>query len=261
MGPPEIFDRDARRKARDRAAPRFAAHDFVRAFMVGELLARLDGVRRSFATALELNAVDDALAAPLRARGIDVTVTDPGRRFAERAGGLQCDEDRLPFAPAAFDLVVSAGGLDSVNDLPGALAQIRRALIPHGLFMAALMGAPSLGALKASALAADLALGPAARARVHPQIEVRTGGDLLARAGFALPVADTQTLTARYGSLLALMHDLRGMGATNLLDTRRAPLNRAWLTAASGAFAARADPDGKIAERFEILFLTGWAAG
>lgn len=261
MSLPDIFDRRARALARDRAAAGFAAHDFVRAFMVEELLARLGGVRRDFATALELNAADDALIAPLTARDIAVTATDAGFVFATRTGGVRCEEDRLPFAPASFDLVLSAGGLESVNDLPGALVQIQRALVPGGLLLAALIGAPSLPGLKASALAADLALGGAARARVHPQIELRTGGDLLARAGFVLPVADTLTLTARYASLLGLMRDLRGMGATNLLETRRAPLSRRWLVAAGDAFAARADADGKTAERFEILFLTGWAPG
>ena len=143
--------------------------------------------------------------------------------------------------------------LDTVNDLPGALVQIRRALRPGGLFLGAFAGAGSLPKLRAAFRTAD----PGA-ARIHPQIDVRAAGDLLHRTGFALPVADVEGLTARYADLPALIRDLRGMAATNVLADR-SPLSRATYAAAATAFAAQADPDGRVAERFEIVFMTGWS--
>lgn len=255
--PPEIFDRRIRRIRRDRAAQGFSNHDFLRAAMIDDLLDRLDGVTRTFTRALDLGTANGTLAQALRARGMTVTTADAGARFA--SGGVQADEDRLPFADAGFDLVMCAGGLESVNDLPGALALIRRALKPDGLFLGAMIGAGSLSALKATALAADMVTDGAARARIHPQVDVRSAGDLLGRAGFAMPVADGYGLDVRYGSLFGLFADLRGMAATNILAGERAPLTRAWLTAAADAFAARADAGGKTPERFEIVTMTGWA--
>ncbi|MES2753174.1 MAG: methyltransferase domain-containing protein, partial [Pseudomonadota bacterium] len=178
---------------------------------------------------------------------------DPGGAFAAAAGGIQADEDALPFTAAGFDLVVAAGTLDTVNDLPGALTLVRRALRPDGLFLGAFAGAGSLPRLRAAFRAAD----PGA-ARLHPQIDVRAAGDLLLRAGFALPVADTEALEARYADLFALIADLRGMAATSVL-VGRTPLTRTTLAAAAAAFAAQADPDGRVSERFEVIFLTGWA--
>lgn len=259
VSPPELFDRSLRHIRRDRAAHGFAQHDFLRAHMIEDLLDRLDGVKRAFTCALDLGSADGAMAEALRARGITVISADPGFAFARATGGVQCDEDRLPFADESFDLVVQAGGLESVNDVPGALALARRVLKPDGLYLGALAGSGSLATLKAVMLAADMAVGEAVHARIHPQIDVRSAGDLLARAGFALPVADSARLTVRYGSIFNLMADLRGMGATNMLRNERAPLTRRWLAAASDAFAARADADGKTAESFETICLTGWA--
>lgn len=257
--PPEIFDRRIRRLRRDRAAPDFADHAFLRDHMVEELLDRLDGVKRGFSRALDLGAANGSIADALRARGMHVTTLDPGYRFAAQAHGVQADEDRLPFADASFDLVVSAGALDSVNDLPGALALIRRALLPDGLFLGAMLGAGSLRTLKSTALAADMATEAGARPRIHPQIDVRAAGDLLSRAGFALPVADSFALDVRYSSLLRLTTDLRGMAATNLLAGEHAGISREWLAHAATAFAEKADPDGKTPEHFEIICLTGWS--
>lgn len=261
MAASEIFDRHVRRLRRDRAAPLISAHDFLRAHMVEDLLDRLDGVNRKFERALDLDTGDGALAAALRARGISVIAADPGARFATAQGGVQADEDRLPFADGSFDLILCAGGLESVNDLPGALALIRRALRPDGLFLGSFIGAGSLSTLKAVSIAADIAGDQAVQARVHPQIEVRTAGDLLARAGFALPVADSHRLSVRYSSLFSLFADLRGMGATNVLAGPRPPLTRHWLSNAVVAFAERAEADGKTTEHFEIVVLTGWSPG
>lgn len=254
------FDRALRRVRRDRAAAAGADAAYLHRRAADELLDRLDMVARDFRQALDLGSGGSGLAAKLAARGLDVVSADPGRRFA--AAGVQCDEDRLPFADGAFDLVFSVGSLDSVNDLPGALTLIRRTLRPDGLFLAAFAGAGSLPVLRPALRAAEAAEGRDPAPRIHPQIDARAAGDLLARAGFALPVVDRDAVTVRFGSLAALVRDLRGMGGANMLATRaRRPFGRIGLAAASAAFAARADADGKTAETFDILYLSGWAPG
>lgn len=255
MSAPEIFDRSRRRIRRDRAVPRFNGHDFLYARMADELLDRLQSVQRQFARALDLGCLDGRVGQALATRGTEVVSADPGFEFAQAAGGVQCDEDRLPFADGSFDLIVACGGLDQINDLPGALVLIRRALRPDGLFLAAFTGAGSLPRLKGILLAAE----ERAVARIHPQIDVRSAGDLLARAGFALPVADGERVTVRYASLIGLLADLRGAASTNLLAGPVAPLTRSALTRASAQFAEAADRDGKTAEIVEIVYLLGWA--
>lgn len=252
MTAPEIFDRSLRRDRRDRALPGYAAHDFLRGYMLEGLAERLAMVRRDFSDVLDLGCFAGGLMPPTGAR---VARIDAGFGFARATGGVQGDEDRLPFADASFDLVVSAGVLDSVNDLPGALTLARRVLRPDGLFLAAFVGAGSLATLRACLRDAE---GDRPVARLHPQVDVRAAGDLLMRAGFALPVADGETLTVRYRDLFGLLRDLRGMASANIMPGRT-PLRRDTLARAAEAFAARADPDGRTAERFEIIFLTGWA--
>jgi len=219
--------------------------------MLDGLLERLDGVTRDFRDVLDLGSFTGDFELP----GARIARLDAGFGFARAAGGVQADEDRLPFADASFDLVVSVGVLDQVNDVPGALALARRVLRPDGLFLAAFAGAGTLATLRSCLREAETER-PAAR--FHPQIDVRAGGDLLARAGFALPVADIETLVVRYAGLPNLLRDLRGMATTNLLPDP-APLTRAALVHASAAFADRAEPDGRTPERFEIVYLTGWA--
>jgi SAM-dependent methyltransferase len=260
--PPDIFDRQLRRLRRDRAAPGFADHAFLREAMIEGLLDRLDLVTRPLSTALDLGCADGTLTQALRDRGITVTPADAGARFAAAACGIQCDEDRLPFEPASFDLIVSAGVLDTVNDLPGALVQCRRALKPDGLLLAAFLGAGSLATLRDIVRAADSERGGAIPQRFHPLVDVPAAGDLLVRAGFALPVADGETLDVRYGSPFRLMADLRGMAAGNQLASQSPPwLSRARLAEITRLFAERADPDGRTRETFQLLFLTGWAPG
>lgn len=249
--PTDIFDRSARRRHRDRAAAGFANHDFLRATMIEGLVERLDSVTRDFADVLDLGCFDGAWPFP----GARVARVDPGFGFARMAGGVQADEDRLPFADASFDLVVSAGVLDQVNDLPGALSLVRRILRPDGLCLAAFVGAGSLGTLRAAMRTAE---GDRPAARLHPQIDVRSAGDLLVRAGFALPVADVETLDIRYRSLGSAIEDLRGMAATNILAGRSA-MTRTTLARAASAYADRASADGRTTERIEIIYLTGWA--
>jgi NADH dehydrogenase [ubiquinone] 1 alpha subcomplex assembly factor 5 len=254
------FDRALRRRRRDRAARADPDSRFLLHRAADELLERLDLVARPFAAALDLGCGDDYLGRKLRERGLKVTSLDAGALFAAGAGGRQSEEDQLPFADGSFDLVVSIGVLDTVDDLPGALIQIRRALKPDGLFLAALAGAGSLPRLRASLRAAEEAEGLPAAARLHPQIDVRAAGDLLVRAGFALPVADDEALEVRYSGLAALVADLRGMAATNLLVERpRRPFGRTGYIAAAAAFADGAGSDGRTAEQIHILHLSGWA--
>jgi len=263
MAPPDIdtpFDRGLRRLRRDRAATFADDSRFLHHRAADELLARLDLVARPFRSALDLGCGDGYLADRLVARGLNVVPADAGAIFAERAGGIQVDEDALPFPPGTFDLVASVGTLDTVNDLPGALIQIRRSLRPDGLFLAAFAGAGSLPRLRAALRAAEDAEGCGAAPRIHPQIDVRAAGDLLVRAGFALPVADTDSIDVRYPDFAHLVRDLRGMAAANLL-AGRAPgsLGRTGYAAAAASFAAAAQPDGRTVERFDIIYLSGWA--
>ncbi len=245
----EIFDRALRRKRRDRAARHYEG--FLRAHMLEGVQERLEGVKRQFGDVLDLGSFGGGFELP----GARITRLEAGGRFAAAAGAIHADEDRHPFPDASFDLVVSIGVLDQVNDVPGALALARRALRPDGLFLAAFLGAGTLATLRAAFLAAE---GERPVARFHPQIDVRAAGDLLSRAAFALPVADVETLTVRYASMFSLLRDLRGMAATNLLPGTP-PLTRGTLARAAESFAERADSDGRTPERFEIVYMTGWA--
>lgn len=220
--------------------------------MVEGLADRLASVSRGFSDILDLGCFDAGFPFPPDAR---VARCDAGFGFAREAGGVQADEDRLPFADGSFDLVVSAGVLDQVNDLPGALTLIRRVLRPDGLFLGAFLGGSSLIALKSALRTAQ---GDRPVARLHPAIDLRSAGDLLARAGLTLPVADVETLTVRYAEIGRLLEDLRGMGGSNLL-TGRTPMSRGELARAAAAFAAAADPDGRTTERFDLVFLTAWS--
>jgi SAM-dependent methyltransferase len=204
-----------------------------------ELFERLDLVARPFARAVELSA-DPWPGDRLAERGLDV---------------VRVEEAQLPsLAPAGFDLAVSVGLLDTINDLPGALALLRRALQPDGLLLAAFAGAGSLPRLRRAMRAGEAAEGRDPAPRIHPQIDVRAAGDLLSRAGFALPVADREVVEVRYASLPRLVSDLRLTGATNILAQRsKTPFTRAGLAAAIADFG-----EGTI-ERFELIFLSGWA--
>jgi len=238
------FDRALRRLRRGRAAADGGTGDYLIRHMADELIERLDLVTRPFRDALLLGP-GTYLAEHLRARGLAVTVSD-------------ADEDLLPFAEPAFDLAVSIGSLDTVNDLPGALIQIRRVLRPDGLFLAAFVGAGSLKRLRRAMRAAEEAEQVAPSPRIHPQIDVRAAGDLLTRAGFALPVADCETVSVRYTAFRTLIADLRAMGATNLLAARdRRPFGRVGLAAATADF----EEGGGTVEWFEIVHLAGWAPG
>jgi SAM-dependent methyltransferase len=170
------------------------------------------------------------------------------------------DEEALPFADGSLDLVTSALSLQFVNDLPGTLIQIRRALKADGLLLAALVGGDTLIELREAFAAAETEIESGVSPRVAPFADVRAIGALLQRAGFALPVVDSDRLTVRYPTVFALMRDLRGMGATNILsERRRAPLNRATLRRMAEIYAQRfADGDGRLRATFEVVWLSGW---
>ena len=256
----EPFDRTVRRLRRDRAAASPAERRYLVRRASEELIGRLDGIRRDFRRALVLGCADARAAELLTQRGLVTVCADAGFHFASAARGVQCDEDRLAFADCAFDLVLSIGVLDTVNDLPGALTLVRRALRPDGLFLGAFGAAGSLPRLRRALQAAEDAERLAASPRIHPQIDLRAAGDLLARAGFALPLIDVETVTVRFGSLMQLIADLRATGSTNILRSRsRRPLRRIGLAAALAEFGAAADADGRTEERFEIVYMTGWA--
>lgn len=252
----EPFDRRLRRLHRDRAAASFADHAFLRDHMIEELLVRLGTVNRRFERALDLGAADGALGRQLPVG--QLVSADAGFRFAQSINGVQCDEDRLPFADASFDLVVSAGALHLVNDLPGALALIRRILKPDGLFLAAFVGGVSLTRTRAALIAGDVETTGGAAPRVAPMVDVRAAGDLLGRAGFALPVIDSETLSIRYDGLLPLLKEIRGAGETGVLASHT-PLKRHAIAAAAAHFAEGADPDGRVTEQVEVIYLTAWS--
>jgi len=261
-GPPIVFDRKllARRRARARGNP----SDFLLRHVADDLLDRLATVERRFALAADIGTptpyLADALARSDRADRVIRLVPAPepgGVGYAVVAG----EEETLPFAPESLDLAVSVLSLQFVNDLPGVLAQIRRALRPDGLFLAAMLGGDTLRELAESFAVAEAEISGGASPRVAPFVEVRTAGALLQRAGFALPVVDQDRVTVRYADPLALMRDLRAMGAGNALTERsRRPLRRAVLIRAAAVYAARfADPDGRIRATFDVISLSGWA--
>ena len=260
--PPRVFDR-ALLDLRLARALRAGFPDFLLARAAEDLADRLLVVTRRFDAMLDLATptplVARLLAAAKPARLIRAT-TIPEAPDSDWETVPLADE-RLPFAPESLDLVVSALALQFVNDLPGALAQIRRALKPDGLFLACLIGGRSLHELRAAITEAELEIRGGASPRVAPFADVRDMGGLLQRAGFALPVADVDTLTLRYDHFFALARDLRAMGAGNALVARDPrPLTRAIALRVAEIYAARfADPDGRARATIEIIWLSGWA--
>jgi NADH dehydrogenase [ubiquinone] 1 alpha subcomplex assembly factor 5 len=197
-------------------------------------------------------------------KGIETLVNfDLSPAMARRAGGLAVagDEEFLPFAEASFDLIVSNLSLHWVNDLPGALVQARRALKPDGFFCAAILGGDTLFEMRRSLMEAEMELSGGVSPRISPFAEVRDAGGLLQRAGFALPVVDSDTITVTYDSPFRLMADLRGMGETNTgLGRRRTPTPRALMAEAARRYAELfSEPDGRIIATFQIIWLAGWA--
>jgi SAM-dependent methyltransferase len=263
MSGPALFDRQLLRARRRRArAGGFA--NFLLDRVAAELGERLGTVLRTFDVAVDLGTPTDAVRRVLAQSGKIATIVaaEPDAiRLDAAFPRIAADEEALPFADGALDLVVSALSLQFVNDLPGTLIQIRRALKPDGLLLAALIGGDSLTELREAFAAAESEIEGGLSPRVAPFADLREVGALMQRAGFALPVVDSDRLTVRYDNPFALMRDLRAMGATNVLsERRRAPLKRATLTRMAEIYAARfADADGRLRATFEIAWLSGWA--
>jgi len=264
----EVFDRRAVRRHRDRAAGRFDAFDYLFREVADRLADRLDDIRRRFPMALDVGAHGGVLRRALGGRGgIETLVeTDLSPALAARAGtkfALCADEEALPFADGSFDLVLSCLSLHWVNDLPGTLVQLRRALKPDGLLLCALAGGDTLVELRRAFLEAESEIEGGASPHTAPLADVREMGGLLQRAGFALPVVDSDTITVTHGDMFALMRDLRGMGETNASLTRRRSLTRrATMFAAAERYTelyGDRDNEGRIPATFQILTLTAWA--
>ena len=256
--PALVFDRALVRRRRARAAAQVGQVAPILDAAAALLLDRLDDTTRRFSRALDLGG-RGVVAPRLRARGIPFVVSlDLAAPMAARAGGLAvgADEEWLPFAPASFDLIVASLSLHWVNDLPGALIQIRRALAPDGLFLASLPGLGTLQGLREALAAAETELRGGVSPRVSPFPELRDLAGLLQRAGFALPVADADTVPLRYRTALGLYRDLRAAGEQNAVLARDGRIPPRALLALAGARlegAAGFDAD------LRLLVMTGWA--
>lgn len=226
-----------------------------------DLVERLSTVERRFENAATLYSRSDAASAALLRSGKVRSVVRLEAEPTAAPGAMEAKPEILPLADGALDLAVSLYALDRVNDLPGMLVQIRRALRPDGLFLGCMAGAGTLGELRESLLAAETELAGGASPRVHPFTDVRDAGALLQRAGFALPVTDHETVTVRYDTMFSLIRDLRAMGATSILRERsRRPPPRMLFLRAAQIYADRfADPDGRVRATFSTIWMSGWS--
>jgi NADH dehydrogenase [ubiquinone] 1 alpha subcomplex assembly factor 5 len=229
---------------RRRAMTRGVDRSFLFQHMADELAERLSIVSRDFEAALLIGPIADFADHIVRDRGLTITYAP------------MIDEEALPYPPASFDLIMSAGTLDSVNDLPGALVQIRRCLKPDGLFLGTMFGAGSLSSLKSALLQADA---DRATSHIHPQIDLRAASDLVTRAGFALPVCDLDSLEVRYGNWRTLISDLRDAGAGKALAGAPHYAGRGAIARLDAAWQAMADDAGRVTEAFNFLQINGWA--
>lgn len=263
---PQIFDRAALKRNRARAAKTLHHYDFLLTRTADDLADRILVQNRNFEHALCLGCSTGYLRREMAARGAlgtkiqNWTDADIVADMLPPEGGLVLDEEALDLRPHAYDLIISFWGLHHVNDLPGALLQIRAALAPDGVFIAALPGNENLRALRAAFLQTENALLGGVRPHIHPFADLRDLAGLMQRAGFALPVADSDVVDVRYGDPLTLLRDLRGMGESNILMQRhKAPLRRDVLAAAMAHFANENKAGDKTLAQFEICYLAGFA--
>jgi SAM-dependent methyltransferase len=258
-GAENIFDRAAVKRQRTRAASTLARVAPVLEDLAARLLDRLDDTNRIFATALDIGG-RGVIAPALAARGMEVVSTDLSPLMAAQAGGMPVamDEEAVPFGPASFDLIVAHCSLHWVNDLPGALIQIRRALKPGGLFLASMPVLGTLSGLRAALLAAEAELTNGVNPRISPYPDLRDCAGLLQRAGFLIPVADVEDIDFLYANPLELLLDLRAAGETNAVSARsRAIPPRALLPLALGQLPQR---DGRTLAELKFCVMTGWGA-
>lgn len=258
-----LFDRALLRARRARAEALGPA-TFLIDRVAEDLADRLGAILRHFPVAADLGTPTGALRRVLAASGkvgAVIAIDHAAAQDGPAEWHVVADEEALPLRDASIDLMVSGLTLQFVNDLPGTLIQVRRALRPDGLFIAALLGGETLTELRQALAEAEAEVEGGVSPRVAPFADVREFGSLLQRADFALPVTDLDRVTVRYGSVLGLMLDLRRMGAGNaLIERRRSPLRRATLARMAEIYAARfADPDARIRATFDIVWLSGWA--
>lgn len=259
------FNRALLNERRRRVAASAPAHDFLLHRVAEDLADRLAIIKRQFPVAANIGAYHGVLSRRLRhidSVGLMIDVEPVAELLAACEGpGVLADEEFLPFGEATLDLVVSGLSLQHVNDLPGTLVQIRRALKPDGLLLASLFGGSTLSELGAAWLAAEAEITGGASPRVAPAIDLRDFGGLMQRAGFALPVVDSDVVHVAYASPLALMRDIKAMGASNVLNARRrVPTRRDVLARAAQIYEERyARSDGRVLATFEILTVTAWA--
>lgn len=261
----ELFDRRLLRKRRERFAGEVAQHEFLLAHVAAEIAERTAAILRDFPLAVDLGAYRGGLGERVAAlpRVGRMIYAESAPKLAELCPrpALVCDEDLLPFKDESLNLVVSGLALHRVNDLPGALIQIRKALAPDGLFLGAALGSRSLHELRGALIEAEVEEQGGASPHIAPFADIRDYGGLLQRAGFALPVTDAELLTLIYPAPRDLMAEIRVLGGGNVLSSRRkAPMARATLERAESIYRARhGTEDGKIVASFEIVYLSGWA--
>jgi SAM-dependent methyltransferase len=248
--PPILFDRALLRVRQDRAL-RLGPAIFLLDRIAEDMAERLNAVLRDFAEVAEIWTPGSVFRNPPRDRFKSITLV----------GWHDSDGEVLPLEPSSINLAVSGLAFQFVNDLPGVLAQIRRALKPDGLLLAAMLGGDTLTELRQSFAAAEAEIEGGVSPRVAPFADLRDVGALLQRADFALPVTDVDRIVVRYDSAFALMHDLRRMGATNILvERRRAPTRRATMLRMAEIYRERfSDADGRIRATFDVIWLSGWA--
>lgn len=263
--PTKLFDRQLLALRRARFAAGFAEHDFLLRRVAEDIGARLATIMREFPLAVDLGPHYGILKETLGAnKSVGAVISADHCEAVLRAGSgarVICEDDLLPFAKESIDLFVSALSLHLVNDVPGALLQIRQALKPDGLFLAAVLGGQTLHELREALAVAEEEIDGGVSPRVIPFADIRAYGSLLQRAGFALPVTDADTVTATYETPFALMRDIQAMGAGNMLaERRRVPMKRRILMRAAEIYADRFSTDnGRVQATFEIIHLAGWA--
>lgn len=261
-----IFNRRIVRLHLERAQPHFSEHDFLFREVAGRLLERLDDVTRRFPLALDLGARGDLINQMVGNRGGIETLIRCAHPLPinnrVNDGVLVCaDEEALPFADKAFDLAISNLSLHWVNDLPGTLSQLCRCLKPDGMMIATMFGGETLKELRSALTEAEIEVEGGLSPRISPFADIRDAGSLLQRAGFSLPVVDTETITVSYGDPLTLLKDLRGMGETNAVMERRLSFSRreTLMRAMELYLEQYGDSEGRIPATFQILYLSGWS--
>jgi len=270
MSAPQLFDRRLLARRLDRAAHYFAQAQFLRERATGDLIETLSVINRRFDVALEIGTRDGALLRALPGTPVADKIgllieADLSQGMAARQAGtarVVLDEEQLPFGDDTLNLVVSTLALHTVNDLPGVLVQIRRALKPDGLFVASLFGGETCTELRACLMEAELEVRGGAGPRVAPFADAADMIDLMKRAGFTIPVVDSDRVTVSYEHPLHLLRDLRWMGESNILHDRpRKGLNRAILARMSDLYFERfGDAEGRVPATFEIITVSGWKA-